>query len=78
MKNWEPIPGDPFQPLVATKETKELLIHLIDNVHVVRNYDPRVMSIILEEAPAYFLDQRSLDDVCKNIQNRAKTLVSER
>jgi ABC-type glycerol-3-phosphate transport system substrate-binding protein len=22
MKNWEPIPGDPFQPLVATKETK--------------------------------------------------------
>ena len=78
MKNWKPVQGDPYRPLVATKETKELLIHLVENVHVVRNSDPRVMSIILEEAPAYFLDQRSLDDVCKNIQNRAKTLIAER
>ena len=39
---------------------------------------PSVMMIVNEEAPGYFEGQRSIEDVCKYIQNRATTVVNER
>ena len=40
--------------------------------------DNAVNSIILEEVPAYFNDQKSDKDVSALIQNRVETLVRER
>ena len=51
---------------------------LIESVTQIECCDTDVLNIILEEVPAFFLDQRSVDDVCKNIQNRASLVVQER
>lgn len=53
-------------------------IAIVENIGSVSQFDSRVLAIIEEEVPAYFQDQRSVDDVCKNIQNRVQNLVQER
>ena len=79
MATWEPDPQNPDnRPIEINEEMASTLVRYVESVHVVKSSDPRVMLIILEEAPAYFLDQKSLDDVCRNIQNRTKNLVQER
>jgi ABC-type glycerol-3-phosphate transport system substrate-binding protein len=40
--------------------------------------DPSISVIVKEEMPAYLTGQKSLDDVIKIINDRAKTVVSER
>ncbi len=40
--------------------------------------DPSVASIILEEIPAYFTGQKSIEDVAFIIDNRAQTILDER
>ena len=40
--------------------------------------DPSISMIVKEELPAYLTGQKSLDDVIKIINDRAKTVVSER
>ena len=65
-------------PIEITEEMASEFVKIVENVRVVSSSDPQVNMIILEEAPAYFLDQKSLDDVCRNIQNRTKNLVQER
>lgn len=78
-KNWEPDPNNPGKhPLKLTEDMAESMVSLVESVNAVNKNDPSVMLIILEEVPAYLLDQRSMDDVCKNIQNRATILVQER
>ena len=61
-----------------TKEKADGLKALIESVKTSQSCDTDVMSIILEEAAGFFADQRSIDDVCKNIQNRASIVVQER
>ena len=39
--------------------------------------DEAVFNIIVEEAAGYFAGDRTIDDVLKNIQNRAKLIVTE-
>lgn len=51
---------------------------LVENVNTMSSTDPAILMIVKEEAAAYFADQRSAEDVCKNIQNRTQTIVSER
>lgn len=53
-------------------------IAIVENIGSVSQFDSRVLAIIEEEVPAYFQDRRSVDDVCKNIQNRVQNLVQER
>ncbi|MCR5275287.1 MAG: extracellular solute-binding protein [Clostridiales bacterium] len=58
-------------------DAKEL-VKLVENVSTISSTDLGIMLIINEEVPAYFKGQRSAEDVCKNIQNRATTKVHER
>ncbi|MBR2750834.1 MAG: extracellular solute-binding protein [Clostridiales bacterium] len=51
---------------------------VIGNIHDSCSSDPSAMMIIQEEAPGYFIGDRTLDDVVKNIQKRSKAVVQER
>ena len=56
----------------------EELRELIGSVKCSYHTDAAVMGVILEEAPGYFEDTRSAEDVLKNIDNRALIIVQER
>ena len=64
--------------VLITDEVEKQMIKTIENVHCIVSTDPSVLNIVIEEAPGYFTGQRSIDDVCANIQNRTKTIVQER
>lgn len=51
---------------------------MVERVGTVQASDMSVMAVIQEEAAAYFAGQRTLDEVCKNIQDRTRTIVQER
>ena len=61
-----------------TQEHVDALEALISGISASQSWDNDVMNIILEEAAGFFAGQRSLDDVCGNIQNRATLVVQER
>ncbi|MBR3056376.1 MAG: extracellular solute-binding protein [Clostridiales bacterium] len=50
----------------------------IESINGICSADPDILMIILEEAPYYMLGQKSLDEVCHIIQNRASTVVKEK
>ena len=45
---------------------------------LIDNTDPAVLIVIREEVPPYFVDQKSLDDILPIVNNRVKTILSER
>ena len=53
-------------------------VRLVESIHVVERADPTVLLIVLEEAPAFFTGQQSVETVSNTIQNRAKQVVQER
>ena len=70
--------GDLSNAVELTQEKADALEGLISSVEHAQSSDTDVMDIILEEAAGFFAGQRSIDDVCKNIQNRASLVVQER
>ena len=54
------------------------LVALVENVSTISSIDTGIMVIINEEVQGYFENQRSAEDVCKIIQNKATTKVRER
>ncbi len=70
--------SDSEHPVEITEETVTAFLEILDNIRLVSSSDPNVMAIVLEEAPGYFTGQRSVEEVCANIQKRAKTIVQER
>ena len=67
-----------YNYLVLNQNVADRFVKVIESVNTIECIDPGVMMIVDEEAPGYFFDQRTVEDVCKNIQNRATTLVRER
>ena len=61
-----------------SKEDADGFRELVENVSTITSSDPAVLSIIEEEAAAYFYDEKSAEDVCRVIQNRTSTIVHER
>lgn len=55
-----------------------MLRKVVDNIRESASADPTVMMIINEEAPGYFTDDRTQDDVVRNIVKRSKAVVQER
>lgn len=51
---------------------------LIDGLNTMYPFDESVIQIIMEEAPAYFNDQKSAEVVASIIQNRVQVIVDER
>lgn len=70
--------GDLSKAVELTQEKADGFEALISTVDHAQSSDTDVMDIILEEAAGFFAGQRSIDDVCKNIQNRASLVVQER
>ncbi|MBR3056444.1 MAG: extracellular solute-binding protein [Clostridiales bacterium] len=64
-------------PKLDNKMVSELL-SVLDDIHTCSNLDMSILLIIKEEVPGYLHGQRSIEDVVKNIQNRAATVVKER
>ena len=52
--------------------------NLVENTHKVVSYDIEVMKIIEEEAQAYFLGKKDMDETVRNIQNRCVTYMNEK
>ena len=61
-----------------TPEMQEDFVKLVESVSTSESIDPAIIAIIQEDSAPYFKNQKSADDVCKLIQNRAKTKVNER
>lgn len=53
-------------------------VEVLSNGSYIAAIDPAVTSIILEEIPAYFAGQKSIEDVASIINNRAQTVLNER
>jgi len=51
---------------------------LVYGLNTLASADREILGIIMEEAPSYFFDQKSAEDVAALIQNRVQTLVDER
>ena len=67
-----------YKPQLLTEEDAQGFRKLVESVSTIYSSDPAIMNIIKEEAAAFFSDQRSAEDVCKNIQDRTTTIVHER
>lgn len=79
IENFVPDPRYPDEkPLEITEETLSEYMKILESIRLISSSDPELMSIVMEEAAGYFADQRSLEEVCSTISNRAKTIVQER
>ena len=63
---------------VLDSNTVQRAMAMLGNIHAVRTFDKTVFLLIKEEAEGYILGNRSAEDVAKNIQNRAATVINER
>lgn len=61
-----------------SEEHITMLRKVVDNIRESASADPTVMMIINEEAPGYFTDARTQDDVVRIIEKRSKAVVQER
>ena len=64
--------------IMSSKELEDAMDALISGVSSAQAWDNDIMSIIQEESAGFFAGQRTVDDVCKNIQKRATLVVQER
>ena len=79
IENFVPDPRYPDEkPIEISEETISEYMKILESIRLISSSDPEVMSIVMEEAAGYFADQRSLEEVCRTISNRAKTIVQER
>jgi len=61
-----------------TEETAQAYRDLINGLDTRASYDQEIISIILEEVPEYFNDQKTDKEVAALVQDRVQTLVNER
>ncbi len=61
-----------------TQDDVTKLKAVIESINNSCSFDPSALMIIQEEAPGYFTDQRTIDDVVNIIQKRSSAVVQER
>ena len=61
----------------VTQEEVDMVLELMDVAKPASSSNDAIMSIINEEAEAYFKGQKSVDDVAGIIQSRVNVYVSE-
>ena len=86
-ENGNPIPistgamsyGDeePIELYAMTQEQYDAILKLIDDTTSYLNYDQNVLSIISDEASAYFSGSKSVEEVSKLIQSRVSLYIQE-
>ena len=67
-----------YSDVPLTDELAQKYLDMLDNVTKSMYMDESVTSIVLEEVPAYFNNQKSAEEVSALIQDRVQTLVNER
>ena len=60
-----------------TQEQADTLISTVESCTRIANYDTSITSIVQEQVPAFYTDQKSLDEVCRLIQSKANLYVNE-
>ena len=58
-------------------EERQQYVDMVNKVSNVWEYDKSLMDIVSEESKYYFNGDKSLDEVCSTIQNRAQTYINE-
>ena len=61
----------------VSKDQIEPFLALIERIDTSIHTDPTIANIVAEEAAAYFNDQKSVQDVCRIIQDRASRVLEE-
>jgi len=77
---WEDTPGSFFQKqkyYALTEEKVDRVRKMLEEARVYPLRTEPIRTIIAEEAAAYFAGDRSVDDVCVNVQNRVQLYLSE-
>ena len=69
---------DPSEYMKMTSEQLDMLTAALEKVTQSSGFDSDVWAIVAEEAAGFFSGSRTVEDVCKNIQNRASKIVQER
>ena len=84
-KEWERAETDPDLARIMAMEQVPIeekhvraLREVVENIRESKASDPTVMMIINEEAPGYYTDTRTLDDVIAIIEKRSRAVVQER
>lgn len=65
-------------PPILSNDDVDSLEEVIESCSGMNTSDAAINIILAEEMPAYFLDQKDLDDVIEIIQDRAQTVLDER
>ena len=61
-----------------TKDYIDMVEKAISSATEIKQYDPDIEKILVEEMPAYFSGQKSLDEVVKIAQDRVQKVLGER
>ena len=68
----------PKNRITFTKDHIDMIEKAITSATEITDYDPDVEKILVEEMPAYFSGQKSLDEVVKIAQDRVQKVLGER
>lgn len=62
----------------CSEETMERYLEILGTADHVYGIDSAILAIAVEEIPAYFAGQKTIEDVAATINNRAQTVIDER
>ncbi|PYI55119.1 ABC transporter substrate-binding protein [Paenibacillus flagellatus] len=71
------IDGKEFSPTTPKQEDIDKIEGYLSSVRVYAETDPRVTSIIEQEAAPFFTGQKSAEEVAKTVQNKVNTYLQE-
>lgn len=74
----DPSMAQPGKYYVEKKVICEGIPELMGDVNAAIYTDPIIQDIVKEEAASYFNNQKSVEEVCSTIQNRAQIVIQER
>ncbi len=73
------IDGEPYTYRAATQEEVDRILALVDDMESLADQcDREIENMIVEEAEAYFMGQKPVEDVMEIIQGRVQMYVSEK
>lgn len=75
--SWTDESGEQHFIYALTQEQADELRSVIESCTRLANYNTSISDIVNEQVQAYFLDQKSIDEVCRLIQSKANIYVNE-
>ncbi|MCR5135781.1 MAG: extracellular solute-binding protein [Oscillospiraceae bacterium] len=75
--SWTDEHGEMHNIYAMTQEQADEILSVVESCTRMANYDTSISDIVNEQVQAYFLDQKSIDEVCRLIQSKANIYVNE-